>query len=110
MIVLSLLMMVIVIPILVIWFVVCDRRENPPEKKGNQTRIQSILETAMNYAVGFSLAWLMNKYVLGWMGFKVSGTQATGLTFLFTAVSVVRSYVIRRIFNRIHAGPKMRRI
>lgn len=64
-----------------------------------QTRAQSVVETVWNYVVGFLLAWLMNKYVLAWMGYPVSNNQATGLTFLFTAVSVIRSYTVRRFFN-----------
>jgi hypothetical protein len=68
-----------------------------------QTRIQSLVETVANYVVGFALAWMMNKYVLRFLGFPVSNGQATYLTFLFTAVSVIRSYAVRRFFNWLNA-------
>lgn len=73
-----------------------------------QTRIQSAVETTWNYIIGFILAWFINKYVLRWMGFHVSNQQATGLTFLFTAVSVLRSYGVRRFFNWWNARTTMK--
>jgi hypothetical protein len=73
-----------------------------------QSRLQSAVETVMNYVVGFGLAWPMNKYVLRWLGFHVSNEQATGLTLLFTAVSVIRSFAIRRFFNWFNARPTIK--
>ncbi len=67
-----------------------------------QTRRQSIVETIANYVSGFIIAWLMNRYLLPLFGFRVNNAQASALTTIFTAVSVIRSYVCRRIFNRIH--------
>lgn len=68
----------------------------------SQTRLQSTLEVAFNYLVGFTIAWLIQKYWLVWMGYTVQNKQVTGVTLIFTVVSVIRSYLCRRLFNWIH--------
>lgn len=67
----------------------------------SQTRKGSLLEAATNIAIGFTINWCLNMAILphfgwhsltGWIAFKV------GL--VFTVISIVRQYVIRRYFNR----------
>lgn len=71
-----------------------------------QTRRQSVIETAANYISGFAIAWGMNRYLLPLYGFHVNNSSATSLTVIFTVVSVLRSYICRRIFNHLHRPRK----
>jgi hypothetical protein len=68
-----------------------------------QTRLQSAIEVSANYLIGFLLAWFIQCHVLRLMGFPVSGKQAGGITLIFTAVSIIRSYALRRFFNWFNA-------
>ena len=67
-----------------------------------QTRTQSIIEVTANYTLGFILAWLINRYVLHWMGYRITAGETTGITLIFTVVSIIRSYAVRRLFNWVH--------
>ena len=66
----------------------------------SQSRAGSLLEAIFNIVVGFSINWLANLCILPLFGFAVTGGQAFGIGLFFTAISLVRSYVIRRFFNR----------
>lgn len=67
----------------------------------SQTRLGSWLEAWANIAVGFAINWCANMLVLPLFGFHVTGSQAFGIGVIFTVISLVRSYVLRRVFNRI---------
>lgn len=66
-----------------------------------QTRLGSWLEAWANIAVGFAINWVANMAILPLFGFRVTGVQAFNIGLIFTAISLVRSYALRRIFNRI---------
>lgn len=73
----------------------------------NQTRIGSLIEVSFNIAIGFAISWVANLLILPRYGFAVTGSQAFSMGLIFTVISVVRSYVIRRWFNaRLHAAAK----
>jgi len=66
-----------------------------------QTRKGSFIESLVNVAVGYTIGLVSNIIILGAYGIKVTlGTQVI-LTTWFTAVSIARSYTLRRIFNWI---------
>lgn len=69
-----------------------------------QTRTGSLVEAAANIAVGFSINWCANMAVLPLFGFHVSGGQAFHIGLIFTAISLARSYVLRRWFNGLKFG------
>jgi hypothetical protein len=69
-----------------------------------QTRIGSFVEAWANIAVGFAINFCANLIVLPWFGFDVSGAQAFGIGVIFTAISLARSYVLRRWFNSLKWG------
>ena len=66
-----------------------------------QTRTGSAIEAFANICVGFSINFCCNMLFLPLFGFNVTGSQAFGIGLLFTGVSLVRQYVLRRVFNRI---------
>ena len=65
----------------------------------NQTRLGSLIEVCINIAIGFSINWIANMYIMPLYGFQITGGQAFSMGLIFTVISVVRSYVIRRWFN-----------
>lgn len=70
----------------------------------NQTRLGSFIEVCINIAIGFAINWVANILILPLYGFRITGGQAFSMGLIFTIISVVRSYVIRRWFNaRLHA-------
>lgn len=69
----------------------------------SQTRIGSLIEACANVAIGFGINWVANLLILPLFGFNVTGSQAFNMGLMFTAISVARSYAIRRWFNaRLH--------
>lgn len=71
-----------------------------------QTRTGSAVEALANIVVGFSINWTANMLVLPLFGFAVTGAQAFGIGLIFTVISLVRSYVLRRWFNGLRFGNK----
>lgn len=69
-----------------------------------QTRLGSLIESAMNIAIGYVVA-LASQIAIFPM-FDIHVTMSTNLWIgaWFTAISLVRSYVIRRWFNaKLHS-------
>ena len=68
-----------------------------------QTRLGSLLESCANIAIGFSINWVANLLILPLFGFHVTGGQAFWIGVWFTAISLARSYLLRRYFEaRLH--------
>ena len=69
-----------------------------------QTRLGSLIEAVMNTAIGFGINFCANLIILPLFGFNVSLAQNFFIGVLYTAISVARSYAVRRWFNaRLHA-------
>ena len=67
--------------------------------KIGQSRKGSLLESIINILVGFTVAFLTQVVVFPVFGLEVSVSQNLAIGFIFTAVSLVRSYCLRRFFN-----------
>lgn len=65
----------------------------------NQTRLGSLIEVCINIVIGFAINWVANLWILPLYGFHITGGQAFSMGLIFTAISVARSYIIRRWFN-----------
>lgn len=70
----------------------------------SQTKLGSFVEAWANIAVGFSINFCANLIVLPWFGFNVTPHAAFGIGIVFTVISLVRSYVLRRWFNGLKFG------
>ena len=64
-----------------------------------QSKWRSILEGQINIAVGIAITWTTYLVVLPLFGIYVSHPTIAGLVAVFTFVSVVRQYLLRRLFN-----------
>ena len=65
----------------------------------SQTKRGSFTEALVNTGVGWTISYVTNLVVLPWFGFNVTYAQAFYIGVIFTVISVVRSYVMRRVFN-----------
>jgi len=66
----------------------------------SQSRTYSMIEAVANVAIGYSVATLANLVVLPLFGLHPSLGDAAGIGLIFTVVSLTRSYLLRRLFNR----------
>jgi hypothetical protein len=65
-----------------------------------QHRFDSFLETVVNTAVGFVVAMLTYRYIISPLfGFGSNATQSAGVVAIFMVASMLRQYVIRRLFD-----------
>lgn len=67
-----------------------------------QTRTQSLVESLTQVAVGYLVALATQIAVFPLLGIPVTLGQNLQIGLVFTAVSIVRSYALRRVFARIH--------
>ncbi len=67
-----------------------------------QSRIMSAIETATNIAVGLVISLLAQMVILPVYGIHISMSENVQITIFFTAVSIVRGYCLRRLFNSLH--------
>jgi len=65
-----------------------------------QTRLQSAKESAINIAIGYTVAFLSQLIVFPLVGVEASYSQNFKIGFYFTVISFIRSYLVRRYFNK----------
>jgi len=64
-----------------------------------QTKSMSAVESIANVVVGYGVAVATQIVVFPWMGIHVNLESDLVIGVIFTAVSLVRSYALRRAFN-----------
>jgi hypothetical protein len=78
------------------------------DQGAGQTRRQSIIEAWANIAIGFSINYTANLVLLPLVGARFTLAENFWLGWIYTAISILRQYAIRRWFNdRIHAVAAM---
>lgn len=65
-----------------------------------QSQFMSMVETITNTIVGYALAVATQFVVFPIFDLRVGVIENLGIGLIFTAVSIVRGYVLRRIFER----------
>ena len=68
-----------------------------------QTKTQSLIEACANVAIGYVVALMAQLIVFPVLGIAVALSQNLLIGAIFTAVSLLRSYLVRRMFNWMHA-------
>ena len=64
-----------------------------------QSRRQSFVEACTNVCCGIVLAWAVTFVVFPWFGYVPEWDKALGISLIFTADSLLRSYLLRRLFT-----------
>ena len=67
-----------------------------------QSKKNSILEVFLSTAIGFIVSLILTQYVLPLYNFNVTYTQNIQITIIYTVVSILRGYFVRRLFNHIY--------
>lgn len=67
-------------------------------KKG-QSRKMSVIESVVNVVFGYGIACGAQSVIFPWFGIYISTSEHLLIGGLFTVVSIVRSYLLRRFFN-----------
>jgi hypothetical protein len=72
-----------------------------------QSPRSAMLEAWVNIGIGFSVNFVANLFLLPLVGAQLTASSNFWLGCTYTAISIVRQYVIRRHFNaRLHAARK----
>jgi hypothetical protein len=66
-----------------------------------QTPRGAIIEAWFNIAVGFSVNYVVNIFLLPLVGASFTAMENFWLGWIYTAVSIVRAYSLRRLFNKL---------
>lgn len=64
-----------------------------------QSKLSSATESITNVAVGYSVAMITQAMIFPLFGLHASTAEHAGIALIFTVVSLVRSYALRRLFN-----------
>ena len=66
-----------------------------------QSRTMSAAESVANVAIGYGIALITQVVVFGALEIPVSLGQNLWIGVVFTVVSLIRSYLLRRVFNQL---------
>lgn len=73
-----------------------------------QTRLESLLESLLNIAIGYGVALLSQLVIFPLFAVNLPLSSNLLIGAWFTLISLVRSYVIRRWFNaRLHKAARV---
>lgn len=69
----------------------------------SQTKLSSFIEALMNVAIGFTINYIANLLIFPLFDMHISLIDNLWMGMIYTIISIIRSYVIRRWFNaKIH--------
>ena len=77
-----------------IFYFTFERKIMTQSKKG------SVMESLTNIAIGITVGFVSNIIVLPAFGYDVTLQDATAISLVFTVISFVRSFIVRRIYNK----------
>ena len=66
----------------------------------SQSRAMSLVEATTNVVVGYALAIATQMVVFPWFGIETGLAEHLTIGLAFVGVSLVRSYLLRRLFER----------
>jgi hypothetical protein len=66
-----------------------------------QNRLNSFIESIANVVIGFFINFIANICILPLFGFNITINQSIHIGLIFTLISIIRSYLIRRWFNKV---------
>ena len=64
-----------------------------------QSKRESMVETLTNVGIGWFISFIANMLVLPLFGYNINLTDGVLISIIFTIISIVRGYVVRRWFN-----------
>lgn len=70
--------------------------------KVGQKKSHSFAEQIANQVLGFAISWPINIALLPVLGMPCTTAKAFWVTLMFVGISIVRGYIMRRVFNYLH--------
>ena len=64
-----------------------------------QSRLTSFIEAVLNVGSGYILALGTQLVIFPWFDIEVDFSEQLGIAAIFTFISVIRTYLWRRVFN-----------
>ena len=64
-----------------------------------QSKKQSFMESLTSTTIGIIIGIVLNLTILPIFGYPVSLSDSLWISVIFTVISIIRSYIIRRWFN-----------
>jgi hypothetical protein len=68
-------------------------------RQHTQSRIDSLMESITNTAIGFVVSLVTWFFVARAYGIQMTWFTNISITMIFTVVSIIRQYVLRRLFD-----------
>ena len=65
-----------------------------------QSHKRSLIESITNIVVGIGVALGSQYLIFPWFGIHISHSEHLGITAWFTVISLIRSYLLRRVFTK----------
>lgn len=69
----------------------------------SQSRWSSFVEVNASTAIGFLVSWAATPFIFAAFGYSVGPGKALGVTVVYTLLSVIRGWCVRRFFNYLEA-------
>lgn len=73
-----------------------------------QTRLMSLVESVANVIVGYGVAVVTQLVVFPWFGLPARLDDAMAIGAIFTIISILRSFLLRRGFEAVRVGGQFR--
>lgn len=67
-----------------------------------QSRTQSAIESCLNVIIGYAVALASQLTIFPMFGINIPLSDNIAIGAWFTVISIIRSYAVRRMFNRWH--------
>ena len=73
-----------------------------------QSRLMSLVESVANVVVGYGVAVITQLVVFPWFGLPARLDDAMAIGAIFTIISILRSFLLRRVFEAVRASGQFR--
>ncbi len=64
-----------------------------------QSKRESMIESLTSVGIGWFISFIANMLVLPLFGYNINLTDGVLISIIFTIISIVRGYMVRRWFN-----------
>ena len=73
-----------------------------------QSRAMSLVESVANVIVGYGVAVMTQLVIFPWFGLPARLDDAMAIGAIFTIISILRSFLLRRVFEAARFGGQFR--
>lgn len=79
-------------------------------KRKMQSRLESLVEAAASTLIAYAVSVVAQVYIMPLYGATLSLSQNVQIVGIFTVISFIRTYWVRRMFERFHHWRRKRRL